>query len=247
MKAGSTIDWIDKNLNRVKTVALLVLIILFGLSIARSGCDRDRANDLVERVTGLNVRNDLLLQDIKIRDSLIVQKDLRIQRLQDSIAASEDRSISLEGKYGHLKGEYDKLADILLKIPADSSYKFLTKVAYPYNGQLKYPFNEPQVKGIHKTFLEKESLEYMNGNLLVQLKEKDVQLDLKDTTVYEYQLSMKMMENNREDLDKVIQNKDKEIKIKDKQIKKEHKGKRFWQIAGGAIIIVLAVLGLSGG
>ena len=247
MKAGSTIDKINKNLSRVKTIIILVLIIIFGLSMIRSGCDRDRANDLVERVTGLNVRNDILQQDVKARDSLMVKKDLRIQRLQDSIASSQNRSISLEGKYGHLKSEYDKLADILLKIPTDKSYKFLVEEAYPYEGQMKYPFNEPQVKGIHKTFLQKESLEDMNGNLLVQLIEKDVQLVLKDTTVYEYKESMMVMENNRQNLDSIIINKDELIEIKDKQIKKEHRRKRFWQIAGGVIVVVLAVLGVSGG
>ena len=112
---------------------------------------------------------------------------------------------------------------------------------------MKYPFNEPQVKGFHLTFLEKESLYDMNQNLLTQIDEKDYQLEVKDTVVYEQAMSMMIMAESRQDLDSIIINKDETIKIQDEQIKKKSRGKTFWQVTTGVILVVLAAFAVGGG
>jgi hypothetical protein len=244
---GKIIDWIGKNLSRIKTVGLLILIAFFVISLFRNGCDRADMEDMVERITGLNVRNDILFEDVKERDSLLIARDLRIAELQDSLGASDMRVGDLEYDYSVLEAEYDHLSDSLLRIPADTSYQFLVDEAYPYSGHLKYPFNEPQVKGIHLTFLENIKLDEMNFNLLTQIDERDYQLELKDTVVYEQTEAMMLMVESRQDLDSIIINKDEVIEVQDKQIDKMKKGKTIWQIAAGVILGLLAALAIGGG
>ena len=247
MNFGKIIDWIEKNLSRIKTIGLLILIVFFTISLVRNGCDRDEMEEMVERITGLNVRNDLLFQDVKERDSLIILKDIRIQELKDSLGASEMRADDLAFDYGVLEAEFKSLADSLLTIPADTSYQFLVDEAYPYPGHLKYPFNEPQVKGIHKTYLEHIWLDEMNLNLLTQIDEKDIQLAMKDAVVYEQEETMMMMAESRMSLDSIIMNKDEVIEVQDEQISKVKKGRTFWQIAAGVILGLLAALAVGGG
>jgi len=247
MTIGKIIDWIGKNLSRIKTIALLVVIAFFALSLVRNGCNRGDLNDMVERITGLDIRNDILMEDVKERDSLLVAKDLLIENLDRQLTLSEGRVERLEVDYGYLESEFQHLSDSLLRIPADTSYQFLVDEAYPYPGHLKYPFNEPQVKGIHLTFLENIKLDEMNLNLLTQIDEKDYQLETKDTIVYEQAMSMMLMAESRVDLDSIIINKDEVIEIQYEQIHKAKRGKTIWQIVGGAIIAVLAALAIGGG
>lgn len=244
---GKIIDWTGKNLGRIKTVGTIILVALFMLSIVKGGCQRSEIENMVERITGLNVQNDILNNDIKERDSILSAKDRRIVILRDSLSVSLSREKILKTEYGRLEREYGTLAESLIKIPADSSYEFLTTVAYPYEGDLKYPFNEPQVKGIHLTYLEKETLETMNDNLMATIKEKDFQLaDLEGITQTNTE-QMALLDQNQKDYAKELTNKDEIIQIQEKEIKKERNKKTFWQVTGGAIILLLAVLSASGG
>jgi hypothetical protein len=247
MGINNIIDWLGKSLSRIKTVALVVVIIMFGLSMLKSGCDRARMENMVERITGLNVRNDILMEDVKERDSVLIVKDLRIQALKDSLIKSEHKSNELETVYGLLKKKYDNLAEDLLKAPVDASYRFLVDEAYPYPGHLKFPFNEPQVKGIHLTYLQKQSLEDQNGNLLAQLGEKDHQLSLKDSVVYEQTDQMMLMKASRQDMEQMVANQDTIIQVQEKQITKCKRKRTFLEIVGGAIIVALTAIAVGGG
>ena len=247
MKVANIIDWIGKNLSRIKTIGLLIVITFFVLSLVRNGCDRADLEDMVERITGLDIQNDILMEDVKERDSLLIARDLRIAELKDSLGASVMRADDIAYDYTVLEAEFQRLSDSLLTIPVDTSYKFLVDEAYPYPGHLRYPFNEPQVKGIHKTFLEKIKLDEMNFNLLTQIEEKDYQLEVKDTVVYEQAEALAVMAESRMDLDSIIVNKDEIIEIQDEQIKKQKRGKTFWQILSGVILGLLAALAVGGG
>ena len=247
MSLGKIIDWIGKNLSRIKTIGVLVLLVFFTLSLIRNGCDRGDMEEMVERVTGLNVKNDILFQDVQDRDSLLLARNNRIIVLQDSLGASITEVDDLEYDYTVLEADYESLSVSVPEIQVDTSYQFLVDEAYPYPGHLKYPFNEPQVKAIHRTFLEKIKLDEMNLNLLTQIDEKDYQLDVKDTVVYEQAEAMTLMAESRVDLDSIIINKDEVIEIQAEQIKKKDRGKTFWQVVSGTILVILAAVAVGGG
>jgi hypothetical protein len=246
MNLGSIIDWIGNNLGRIKTVGILVLISLFLISVGRHGCDMADMEDMVEKITGLNVQNDILNTDIKDRDSVLIAKDERITSLQDSLHTSQGRLSSLNQVYVDLEEEYQGLSDSLLTVPVDSSYDFLTQEAYPYQGELKYPFNEPQVKGIHLTFLEKLTLKDINGIMRDQIKELTFQTQVQDSVVVEYSESVELLKADTTDMRQIIDNKDQIIEVQEKNIKKQKRKKTIWQIIGGAIIVLLAGIAASG-
>lgn len=246
-KLGSMFDWLGKNLSRIKTAGTIVLIVLFFLSIIKGGCQRSEIENMVERITGLNIQNDILNKDIIERDSLILAKEERINSLNDSLSASIKRENNLKLDYRRLERDYGALADSLIKIPTDTSYAFLNDVAYPYEGSGSYPFNGTQVKGIHLTYLEREALETMNVNLLETLKEKDFQLADLGSISETRQSELTLYKENQSDFREELANKDSIIELKDKEIKKERNRKTFWQVTGGAIILLLAALSVSGG
>jgi len=237
------IDWIGKNIGRIKTIGLLTIIILMIISFVNNGCNRHELSKIVEKVTGLNIQNDILHKNIKERDSLLLLKDVKIAEIKDSLQKSQKKTKELEMQYKHLENDYRNLSSKLISITTDSSYSFLIHIAYPYEGNMKYPFNEPQVKGIHLTWLEKISLEELNNNLLAQVDGCKAQLVLKDNLITETSGEMSLMKETRKDLEKIIDNKDIIIQTKDKEINRNNRRKNFWKvttgIAGGLFIIAL--------
>jgi len=246
MKVGKVIDCFGSNLGRIKTLGILFLIALFGFSMLRNGCDRQEMEELMERITGLNIRNDILREDVKEKDSLILASIRRVGELKDSLTLSEKRLTELKGDYGRLEAKYEDLSDSLLTIPTDSSYDFLIHEAYPYEGHKRYPFNEPQVRGIHMSYLENVYLGDMNKSLYDQLDEMAGQLQTKDMIVGEQDKRLMFMNETRQDLDTIIYNQDKVITVQDEQINKQRKSRIIWETTMGAIIIALAILAVGG-
>ena len=240
------IDLLGKNAGRVKTIGMVVLAVLFLLSMVKNGIDQKQIAEMVEQITGLDVRNELLAGDIDGRDSVLTEKERRIQNLTDMLGDKDSVVEVLESRYGRLKAENKRLADSLSNVPTDSSYRFLVDEAYPYPGHLKYRFNEPQVKGIHHTFLEKIKVDEMNLNLLSQINEKDYQLEVKDTIVYEQGQQIELMAESRKDQDSIIVNQDGIIEVQKKQIKKQRQGKTIWQVVSGTFLAIIAVLLAAG-
>jgi hypothetical protein len=246
MTLGKIIDWIGRNLGRIKTVGIMVLITLFLMSVGRHGCDVADMEDLVEKITGLNVQNDILNNDIKGRDSLLNAKDNRIIVLQDSLTESENRFMSLENVYEDLEEEYQGLADSIQQVPVDTSYSFLTEEAYPLEGPGSYPFNEPQVRGIHLTFLERLTLKDINGIMRDQIKELSYQANIQDSVVVEYNASLELLKADTTDMSKIIDNQDLMIDAQGHYIRDQKRKKSLWQILGAAIIVILAAIAAAG-
>jgi hypothetical protein len=247
MNLGKIIDWIGKNLGRIKTVGLVVIILLFVVSISRSGCDRAEMESMIQRITGLNVQNDILNNDIVVRDSLLHSKEQRILDLEDSLILSDVRFNDLEVDKGTLEDELRHLSDSLLQVPVDTSYSYLTQEAYPYRGVKEYPFNEPQVRGIHLTFLEHLKLQDISAVMEDQIDELLLKAHMQDTIAIENKVAMALMIENRQDLEQIIDNKDGVIEEKDKVIKKVKSRKTLWQIIAGSILVVFTAIAAGGG
>lgn len=221
MQLKKIIDSLTETLERIKTVGIIVLALLFVVSLVQNGCSRSELNHMVEKITGLNVQNDILKKDISEKDSLLIASKDSVRVLKDSIFKVQSRTRALEFENVRLGREYNSLAAELIKISADSSYSFLDREAYPYGGVKKFPFSEPQIKGIHKTYLEKEQLLAMNNNLESQKEELFKEIALRDALEVEVSSAMNVMQETRRDMEQIIENKDEEIKMKEKQAKKQ--------------------------
>lgn len=241
-KLGRALDKIGKVANWIRAAGFILLLIFFLLSLVKHGFNRKEIEQLVTRTTGLSIRNDILHNHIDERDSLLVEKQDIIDNLKLSIDSSETRVTSLAVAYSKLENEFDKLADSIIIIPTDSSYKFLTQTAYPYPGPRNFPFSEPQVKGIHLTWMERTSLADMNLNLGNTIHELNDQLLLQDSVAANSEQKMILMQASTADYKDIIVNKDEIIDGQDKFIQKKKKQTRIGQFVAGAVIVVLAIL-----
>lgn len=202
MKISKWLDSAAKNLNRIKTITIIVLMLLFSISAVMNGCNRERANDLVAKITGLNIQNDILRYNLKETAAALIEEQKSRDSLmlvihnQSGVINKQKDSIKI------LEREKQKILEDLLKIPVEESYEFLQTEAYPYSGERRFPFNEPQVKGIHLTYLEHQNLEkqVFSLNTLTEEQERMIALKESETQILQRQfgLAKKSMETYQE-------------------------------------------------
>ena len=204
-----------------------ILIVL--LSMCISGYYYRKAIKQEIQINSLDVKNDFLTATVHGRDISIEILEKRKAEAEDSLIKSQEETKSLKSKYRRLEADYNDLSGVLNNVPVDSSYSFLLYTAYPFTGYFKYPFNADQVKAIHLTFLQKESLLGLRDNLSSQVKVCERQLGLKDTVITALKSENTLMVLSRKDMDKIIINKDAIIGVKDKEIKQQTRRKNFWK------------------
>ena len=237
MKITEIIDLAGKYLSRIKNISIIILCLMFIISSIMSGCNKKRAEELFEKVTGLKLENVLLKKQIDQADLEILEK----QRLQDSLQLAYNLKVEelnrLKQEYGKLKVEFNDLKGQVLTIPVEDSYEFLDKVAYPYGGIKRYPFNEPQVKGIHLTWLENSNLKLQNVNLVSQINETELMLSNLNEINKQSEDKFNLAMNTREKYENMFTNSEKvRIYTEDelKRIRRQNKLLR-WGIGTGTI------------
>ncbi len=223
-------------------IGLIIILALIAAMAVFYFIGQNRIQVLSEKIYALENENDTLYSKIASRDMEIFGSIIRISSLKDSLSTSEAEIMGLKSDLNTIKRDYGNLADSIGKIPVDESYRFLTQEAYPYEGELLFPFNEPQVNRIHIAFLENVSLIALNINLEDQIGRREYQLAIKDTITQEQATQISLMNDTRNDMEIVIENRNTTIEEKNGEIKKERRRKRFWQITGGVAIIAVAIL-----
>jgi len=165
-----------------------------------------------------------------------------IKKLKTEILQSEQKVNILNDKYGQIKRKYDGLASDLLKIPAEDSYAFLDTAAYPYGGIKKFPFSDPQVKAIHRTYLEHESLIALNDNLQAQKDELSNQIKLHNKLNLDNEVAMMIMADTRTDLENINKNQEVIIAEQEKHLKKVKRKALFGKIGIGVGALIIGFL-----
>jgi len=208
------------------SISILIITILFGVN----SCSRKKYAEQQVVIAELNLKNDIQQNQIKLRDSMIKAKDLKIGIVEANLKISESELNRLRSKYVVLQGDYNDLSGKLINVTLDSSYRFLISTAYPFDGELKYLFNGPQIKGFHLTFLQKAQLDKINGNLLGQIQNCESRVIKKDSIISLKNDKIEYLNQTRNALDSIILNDTAIIELKDKQIKKANRKKNFWKI-----------------
>lgn len=238
------LDWFNKNLSRIKTIGLLLLFVLFIISFVSNGCNREQANKLFKQVTGLDLQNDILsLRNRALTDSLNKEKILRLQ-LEHSRALLLTEKETLAKDNERLKKQLAGIPAWLLNMPADSSYKFLNEIAYPFPGERKYPFNEPQIKNIHADYLENITLTGLVTKLEDQLINCERLGDNIDSTRISYMKSYRMAEEKSSSMEQKAANLDQKATLYEDAYNKSEKRKKFWKATTGITTVVAIVLAI---
>ena len=240
---GKVIDWIGKNINRIKTIGKVLLMVVFVLSLGNNGCQRNKAIDLAKKLTELDFTNLVLRKDITQKDSVNFQLEKENDSLSVVINELENKADVLERRGDGLQADLRELKDSLINIPTDSSYAFLQAV-YPYPGEFKYPFNEPQVRNIHLDYLENRSLWSVNNNLNLQVDNCQDIMEANYKRAEKYRAQTGNFKAQKTNYEKIINNKDTEIDLLEGNVKKEKKKKGVWKVLTGiaaGIAILFAI------
>ena len=219
---GLFLDWWNKFSSRLKSIGYLIAVIFLILFVINNGIKRNHIERLIEKTTGLNVQNDILMKEnkqldnqIDLKDSLLIAKEKQIDSVSNIIAGAK-----IERNYW--KEKYDDISEDLSKIPDDSSYSFLQSV-FNYPGKFIYPFNGPQVKGLHRTYLEninKDNQLLALESALFGCEQKNV-LFAESKEIFEEKSLLETGRSNN--FKSIISNKDKEIELLNKELNQNSK------------------------
>ena len=241
------LDKIASFFTRVRSVVLVILLVAFGGSVLRTGCTRSQLAELVRTTTGLNVANAVLMDKVNVRDSILIAKDEAIASLEGAIGRSDGRVNDLVDHYTRLYLRYEGLADSIGQIPADSSYSYLNETAYPLPGEKTLPFSKLQVTAMHLTYVEHTSLSGMHTALKSRVHELNEQNLIRDSIIVERTAQVDGLRQTQNELEQIVMNQLQQVDVLTEHIKKEKKQNRFWKVAGGVVIAILAALAAFGG
>ena len=219
-------------------IALVILIVIggiFGGSKVKKYVDDIK--DLKYANKTLEMQKAYIETQVKIEQAKVEKRDSTIDSCM-VVFRKKDRQIA------GLSADLSEALDKLEGITSDSSYIFLTTVAYNYPGLLSYIFNENQIKRIHADYLKARSAdkiipvyEQAVANCKFQLTERDsVETGLKRIV----QLRNQELEN----CEQVNANNQTIIRDIEKQRDKEARRKGFWRSSAGimtGVAVIVAV------
>jgi hypothetical protein len=171
--------------------------------------------------------------------------------LQDTVKKKDAEIVKLmvifktkDRKVAELTVERDLALSRLNYISSDSSYIFLTKVAYNYPGALKYLFNELQVKYIHADYITARGSEKIIPVMTAQLNNCSEQFIIRDGIESGLKKVIAYQKQSLTDCEKINKNSDTIIKDTEKQRDKEKRRKNFWRFTTAVSTTVLIIIGV---
>jgi len=229
-------------MKKVYQVTIIVLLVLLAGSIIFGV--RGHRRELVYKINinELHLKYKRLQKSIRRSDSLIVEKDKLISRLNLLLSEKVAQEEKIKSDLKQIKTKYETLLREVSLIPADSSYAFLRSVAYPYEGKPIYPFNRTQVKEMHLTYIKYKGLEEMKSKMDEEVINLTSSLRLKDTLVLYLTQKNRYIEKKYNDCERIVKSKDREIRLMNTDRRKERRRKNTWKIAGITTAAVLTIL-----
>ena len=235
------INWIKQQLDLIKTISILVLIILFCVSAINNGCQRQQAYDLVEKITGLNVYTDILKKQNAELNIRIDSINSAYKKIQSKLIKSDSIRLYYQNALSDLRHERDSLKDFIIKTPTNVLYDWLNEVRYPYDGEGVYKFNQPQVNDIYFVTKDYDIVKNENETLVSDIGQCNYQLVLKDSLLNNRVESMMLLRSELGNSDKIILNLEQKAELTEKQVK-QYKRKLFWWKVGTGTAIVAGIL-----
>lgn len=238
------VDWLGQQLDRIKTIAIVVLVILVGLAFIQNGCQREDMYELANKITGLDVENDVLTRINNNLEETVDSIALENERLKEKIKDIDKQRQAVQDQLEKVKENRDSLLIAMMNMPTDEKYEFLTEVAYPYDGPLEYPFNEPQVNNIYHTFQDKQFLEFENELLQNDIEGCNQQLAMTDSIKANMSKSMSVLRSQTARKDTIISNQEEIRKYTEEEVQKLRRKLLFWKIGTGVATVGLIIIAL---
>ncbi len=238
------IEKLKKFFSSIKGFWFIAAIVIFILFWINNGCQRRKAIHLAESLTELNVKNDLLAKDNKALDKRLKEEAAWRVTYENKAKLLEADKQRVTVENTKLKNKLKDIPDWLNKIPADSSYQYLIQIAYPYSGEMKYPFNSPQVKDIHKNYAENVIYTALVDTLDAQLLNCEVLTSLKDSINKSLHRSLLGVTAQKDNMNVLLGNYVEKEKLYVKENNKLHRHVLFYKITTGAAVVIALLVAL---
>ena len=228
---------------KIKTgliIALVALIVAGGI-LGGSKVKKyvDDIRDLKYANKTLEMQKAYIETQVKIEQAKIAQRDATIDSCM-VVFDQKDRVIT------GLSADLDSALAKLDGITSDSSYIFLTQVAYNYPGLLSYIFNENQIRKIHADYLKARSADKIIPVYQQAIENCKFQLTERDSIEAGLKRIVQLRTTELNNCEQVNANNQDIIKKTEKQRDKEARRKGFWRattgIAAGVAILVAAFM-----
>jgi hypothetical protein len=228
-----------KNLKTIGFLSMVIVILVMGMMYS---CERKKVIKKTEIITTINTENELLKTGKKAaQDSANNEiKKREVLETASIVIIKERDKYAAENRL--LRKQIAEVPDWVKDLPIDSSYDYVNKVAYPFSGDQKYPFNENQVRGIHSGFLQNIKL-----NSLTSLQEKQIQncqqqVSIQTKLINSYGNSLTLCEQQK-GLDSVmIKNLNQKVYLLDKNLSKTIKRRNFWRVTTAIETVGILIL-----
>lgn len=225
-------------MKRFQNIVIVVLLLLLAGSILFGYRERKKRITAQIAIHDLHRDYKALQKDILKNDSISKAKDKEIAHLNTVINQQGEEGEKIKQDLRTIRIKYRVLLAQVKETPPDSSYAFLTQVAYPYDGELRYRFNRDQVKAIHMTYIKYKGAEEVELKLIQQVDNLTARIRTRDTLTLYLTQKNRYEQKKYEDCQKIVAGKDKEIALMNQGHKKEKRRKNFWK--GTAIVSIAA-------
>ena len=217
-------------------IALLIIVVIGGIFGGKA------VTKFNEDIATLKYANKGLGMQIIDRDLQIKAEQNRANKKQTTIDSCMIAFKSKDKKIRELEKDLDSALAQLDGITSDSSYVFLTTIAYNFPGTMEYLFNSYQVKGIHADWIKARGMEKIIPQLKNQISNCEYQFGVRDSLVKHLNKIVDLQDKNLKDCSQMNENNKAVITDLEKTRDKEKRRKGFWRTVAAIEPVIFVVL-----
>ena len=230
-------------MDKLKNGLIIALVVLIGLLGIFGGSKVkkyvDDIKDLKYTNKTLEMQKAYIETQVKIEQAKVEKRDSTIDSCM-VVFKKKDKQIAGLSRY------LDSALAKLSGITSDSSYRFLTEIAYAFPGTMEYLFNALQVKGIHTDYLKARSADKIIPVYQQSIENCKFQLTERDSVETALKRIVELRNTELDNCEQVNANNQDIIKKTEEQLLKAERRKGFWRattgIAAGVAILVAAFM-----
>lgn len=221
----------------VVIIALLVIALVIG-----SFFTVKKTDTLINQADSLKIENTGLLMQIAKRDSLLYLLNKDTANLSFTIDSLNNVFFDKELYIRKLKKQRDEALAQLEGITSDSTYQFLQQVAYNFPGELKFKFNDEQIKEIHQDYEVSRNAEKLIPAMSDEIEVCKTEIGHFTVLTDNLKNTVNLQSANIVDYKGVIANDSTIMDAQRRVIVKEVRRKNFWKITTGVVTLVGVIL-----
>jgi predicted nucleic acid-binding Zn-ribbon protein len=221
----------------VVIIALLVTALVIG-----SFFTVKKTDTLAGQADSLKIENTGLLMQIAKRDSLLYILNKDTANLSFTIDSLNNVFFDKELYIRKLKKQRDEALAQLEGITSDSTYQFLQQVAYNFPGELKFKFNDNQIKEIHQDYEVSRNAEKLIPAMSDEIEVCKTEISHFTALTGNLKKTVDLQSANIVDYKGVIANDSTIMDAQRRVIVKEVRRKNFWKITTGVTVLVATIL-----